>query len=184
MKKTLLFALLLLALCTRVMAQHRVIVYDLETKVPVRDVLLWADTLNCGRTNYLGETMLPEKYDTLIVSKQGYIALKVPSKLVKDSIPMLKDIHAIGEVVVYGEDKSNTLNDLVGKWTKAEKTEYALQHPIRGISFDMGSLFNGKKRRQKRQRERLQKIFAEWDKQENNPIVKAYREAIRKQEKQ
>jgi len=183
MKKILLFALFLLALCPHIVAQQRVIVYDLETKVPVRDVLLWADTLKCGRTNYLGEMLLPEKYDTLVVTKPGYIALKVPSKLVKDSIPMLKDVNAIGEVVVYGEDKSDALNALVGKWTKVDKTEYALQHPVRGISFDMTSIFNSKKRRQKKQRQKLQKIFAEWDEQDNNPIVKAYKEAIRKQQK-
>ncbi len=158
-------------------AQRKVTVYNLDTNKPEPKVWLWADTKKCDSTNYRGQTTIPELFDTLIVSKRGFVAIKIPYKMVTDSIPLLPDAYGIGEVVIYGTDLSKKLQSKVDQWTKEEKTEMALQHPITGIGFDMSTLFSSRARRQKKQLKKQREAFRKLDAMQH-PYMKFYEEAI------
>ena len=81
-------------------AQRKIVVYDAETKVPMRKVWVWADTQKCDSTNYLGQTTIPQQFDTLTIIKPKYLPLRIPARMVGDSISMIKDEKMIGEVAV------------------------------------------------------------------------------------
>ena len=123
MKKRLLIALLAMLVSTMALhAQRRIIVFDPELSEPVRAVTVWPDHNKADTTNILGQVSIPEKFDTLYISKSGYVALRIPRAYVEDSIPLIRDYNHIGEVVVYGE-KSDNLDNAVKHWTKEEQTE-------------------------------------------------------------
>lgn len=176
--------LLCLLMPLSMMAQRKITVFDLEMKVPLRNVMVWVDHAFVDSTDYLGQVTLPRQADTLVVSKLGYISLRIPGKLVSDTIPLLRDFNQIGEVIVYGEDRSERLQQRVDNWMKVDKTEYALQHPKTGVSFDFWSLFDGSRRRKRKAMKKQRAIFEEMDEQarRNNkdldPIYRAYRDAL------
>ncbi|MCI6619428.1 MAG: hypothetical protein MSD82_11305 [Prevotella sp.] len=160
-------------------AQRKVIVYDLETRTPLRRVLIWADRQLADSTDYRGQAMLPARFDTLLVSRPGYIALRIPAKSVSDSIPLLSKMNSISEVIVYGEDRTKAVQAAVDRWTKEERAEYALRHPKTGVSFDLQRLFDFRGRRARKQRKRMEQLFRQTDARENDPIIRAYRATIK-----
>lgn len=123
----------------RVAAQRSITVYDPETNTPVRGFHIWSGRERTDTTNMFGTAALPEKFDTLLLTKPGYIALRIPSKLVKDTILVIKDYNNIGEVVVYG-NRQNEFQEAVKRWTKQDRTELELRHPITGIEFNLSDI--------------------------------------------
>ncbi len=126
---------LLLLVVQGAVAQRKITVYDLDSKRPLRSVKVWTNTNYSDTTDYLGHCLIPEKFDTLVVSKPGYMPSRIPYYMVGDTIPLLSDYNRLDEVVVYGEDKSKKLNENIKGWTYQDPVEYALQHPVYGFSF-------------------------------------------------
>lgn len=157
-------------------AQRRIMLFDPELNTPIRNFKVWTDN-KTDSTNIFGEVVLPEKFDTLILSKPGYIALRIPAKLVEDTIPVIKDYNKIGEVVVYGS-RQDDFNEAVRRWTKEDKTEAELRNPITGIDFNLSDLLNKKRRNDKRNSKRFAKIFQRMDEDDNDPIIHSYRRAL------
>lgn len=116
-------------------AQRRITVYDLDSKRPLRSARVWTNTNYSDTTDYLGHCLIPEKFDTLVVSKPGYMPSRIPFHMVGDTIPLLSNYNRLDEVVVYGEDKSKKLNENIKSWTYQDPTEYALQHPTYGFNI-------------------------------------------------
>lgn len=177
MKKSIILALLLTA-CTTTQAQRRIITYDPELNEPIRDVLVWEDHQKADSTNILGEVLIPDKFDTLHVSKPGYVSLCIPAHAVTDSIPLISDYNNIGEVVVHGVYQDKRLAESVKRWTKEAKKEFALRHPITGFSFSLADSIDPRLRRIKKRTRKLEKIFKRIDAEGNDPIIQAYRKAI------
>lgn len=159
-------------------AQRRIMMYDPETNRPLRNVLVWTDKNKVDTTSILGDTWLPQKFDTLYISKAGYIGLRIPYQWVEDTIPMLRDYHNISEVVVYA-NRSDDFQRAVSRWTKADKTEVELRNPITGIGFNLSDLLSKQRRRDKKNAKRLEKIFDQLDADDNDPIIHSYREALK-----
>lgn len=179
MRKSIIIALLLTA-STTVQAQRQIITYDPELNEPVRDALVWADHQKANATNILGEVLIPDRFDTIHVNKPGYVSLCIPASVVADSIPLIRDYNNIGEVVVQGVYQNKQLSESVKRWTKEAKKEFALRHPIRGISFSLADSIDPRLRRIKKQTKKLEKIFKRMDAEGNDPIIQAYRKAINK----
>lgn len=159
-------------------AQRRIMVYDPEINKPMRDVLVWTSYGKPDTTNILGNVWLPEKFDTLVINKSGYVALRIPYKWVEDTIPMIRDYNHIGEVVVYA-NRDNDFERAVARWVKADRTEMELRNPITGIGFNFSDLFDKQRRKDKKNAKKLEKIFRQLDSEDNNPIIHSYREALR-----
>ncbi len=179
MKKALIITTLLAA-CTAIQAQRRIITYDPELNEPVKDVLVWADHKDAKTTNLLGEVLIPDRFDTLHVNKTGYVSVSIPATLVADSIPLIRDYNNIGEVVVHGTYQNKQLAESVKRWTKEAKKEFELRHPITGYSFSLADTIDPRLRRIKKQTKKLEKIFKRMDAEGNDPIIQAYRKAINK----
>lgn len=162
----------------RVAAQRSITIYDPETNMPVRGFHIWTDSQKTDTTNIFGSVALPEKFDTLLLTKPGYIALRIPSKLVRDTIPVIRDYNHVGEVVVYG-NRQNDFQEAVKRWTKADKTEMELRHPITGIEFNLSDILSAKRRRDKHNAKKMAKIFNRMDATDDDPIIHSYREALR-----
>lgn len=163
-----------------VQAQRQLIVFDPEVNQPVRNVMIWADHRLVDSTNYVGEAIIPEKFDTLTISKYGYVALQIPARWVSDSIPVIRNYGNIGEVIVYGNDKNRErLKNMVSEWSKEERIEYELRNPKTGIDFRLSDLFDARARRDRKNRKKMEKLFRKLDQYENDPIMQAYREALK-----
>lgn len=115
-------------------AQRRITVYDLDSKRPLRGARVWTNTNYSDTTNYLGHCMIPEKFDTLVVSKPGYLPSRIPYYIVRDTIPLLSNHNRLNEVVVYGEDKRKKLNENIKNWTYQDPVERALQRSPYGFN--------------------------------------------------
>lgn len=160
-------------------AQRHILVFDAELRRPLKGVTIRIDGQRTDTTNLLGEAIIPERFDTLAVSKAGYITLTIPQKWVEDSIPVIKKFNAIDEVVVYGDASENREKWGV-RWTKADRIEYELRNPITGIDFSLASLLSARERREKKQLRRLRKMFNRMDANNSRPIIGAYRRAFNK----
>ena len=161
----------------RIGAQRHITVYDPEVNRPLHGVRVWADKLPSDTTNVLGVAEVPERFDTLFVVKPGYIALRIPASLTSDTIPVVKDYNNIGEVVIYGA-RSNDFKKAVNRWTKEDKVEMQLQHPITGIDFNLADMLSAKRRRDNKNAKKMAKIFKRMDEDDNDPIIHAYRMAM------
>lgn len=179
MRRILYFCIFILSLLPieRLAAQRSITVYDPETNMPVRGFHIRTDQERTDTTNIFGSVALPEKFDTLLLTKPGYIALRIPSKLVKDTIPVIKDYNNIGEVVVYG-NRQNEFQEAVKRWAKADKTEMELRHPITGIEFNLSDILNAKRRHDKRNAKKMAKLFNRMDATDDDPIIHSYRRAL------
>ncbi len=158
-------------------AQRHIMVYDPEISRPVQGFHVWADKQKADTTNVFGSVEVPEKFDTLFLVKPGYVALRIPAKYATDTIPVIRDYNNIGEVVVYGSQSDN-FKKAVNKWTKEDRIEMALQHPITGIDFNLSDLLSSKRRRDHRNAKKMAKIFKRMDDADNDPIIHAYRKAL------
>jgi hypothetical protein len=170
----LLILLLTILTASNTMGQRRIVVFNLETKVPIRNVKVWTSNGQNDSTNYKGECILPEKFDTLMLSKPGFLATRIPFAQVKDSIPLLSNYHRIGEVTVYGVDYSKKIQENINSWVVFDKTEYALQHPasgnILGLLVYLGEkAYNALFKKHK---------APEGPSLSEDPILKAYQEAM------
>ncbi len=169
-----------LSACLAAHGQRQVIFYDPELGTPAKDVLVWVDRNSAEATNPLGEIVIPERFDTLHANKPGYVSLSIPAEWVTDSIPIIQDYNNIGEVVVNGVYRNNRLAESVKRWTKEARTEFELRNPITGIKFSLADAIDPKLRRIKKQTRKLGKLFNRMDAEGNNPIIEAYRKAIKK----
>ena len=155
-------------------AQRHILVFDPELRQPLKGVTITIDKQRVDTTNWLGDAVIPERFDTLVVSKTGYITLTIPQKWVEDSIPVIKKFNAVDEVVVYGNVMDNREKWGV-RWTKADRIEYELNNPVTGIKFSSASLLSSRARKEKKQLRHLRNLFNRLDANNTHPIIGAYR---------
>lgn len=180
--KRILYILIMFMLPLAIKAQRHIMIFDPELNQPVRDFTVWTNKSNVDSTNIFGEVAIPEKFDTLLLTKPGYITLRIPAKLVEDSIPVIRNYNNIGEVVVYAS-RQDDFQDAVRRWTKEDKTEMELRHPITGIDFNLSDILSKKRRDEKKNNKRMAKIFQRMDAEDNDPIIHSYRRALNIQPK-
>ncbi len=162
-------------------AQKRVVIYDLETKVPIRQVRVRVDRARTFTTPYTGQLSLPEKFDTIMVIHPKYLTMSLSFKEVGDSIGLIPRTHTLGEVEVVGEDLSKRLNDNLKHWGVIDPTELQLANPKSSVAdFDFFSVFDFKEKARQRRQRKVKKALGELD--EKDPIKRAYEEMEKKKE--
>lgn len=130
--RVILLLCMLLMTAIDVAAQRLINVCDIETKKPLPKVRLWSGTAYNDSTNYMGKCIIPFEIDTLSVSKAGYMPTKIPMSELTDTVMLIPNAHALGEVTVLGTDKARVLNENIKKWMRQDPTEAALQRPANG----------------------------------------------------
>lgn len=81
------FLLLLTAFCATAQEPQRrkLVVIDIETKVPMRNVIVSTKDGYRDTTNWRGICYVPATFDTLTVSKHNYIPERLLAKELKDT---------------------------------------------------------------------------------------------------
>ena len=101
--------LLLLAVgLTELSAQRRMIVVNAETKVPVRDVQVFTDNGQNTQTAWDGTFALPDSFSRISFRHPQYdqrFILK--SELHSDTVWLLPNQNALGEVIIWGQRRSD-----------------------------------------------------------------------------
>lgn len=164
-------------------AQKRVVIYDLETKVPIRQVRVRVDRARTFTTPYTGQLTLPAKFDTLIVSHPKYLSYTVAFKDVGDSIGLIPRTHTLGEVEVVAEDLSKRLRDNVNLWGITDPVENQLVNPKRSVAdFDFFNMFDFKGKARKKRTRKVKKALGDLD--EKDPIKRAYEQSVKGKEEE
>jgi len=104
MNLTIVRILLLLVPSSVVMAQHNMVVVNVESKVPIRDVRVCTDDGQEIHTSWDGSFVMPDSFlriDFLHPDFERRYVLK--SELKGDTIFLIPNINALREVVIYGE---------------------------------------------------------------------------------
>lgn len=104
MNLTIVHIILLLMPSSVIMAQHQMVVVNVESKVPIRDVRVCTDNGQELRTSWNGSFVMPDscrRIDFLHSDFERRYVLK--SELQGDTIFLIPNTNALHEVVIYGE---------------------------------------------------------------------------------
>ncbi len=99
-----LYMMLLLLLSSEMAAQRQMVVVNVESKVPIRDVIVSTDNGGEIRTPWNGEITLPDSVQRLDFRHPSYehrFVLK--SEIQGDTIFLIPNGNLLSEVVIYGE---------------------------------------------------------------------------------
>lgn len=143
-------------LCMCVTAQRKVVVRDMETRTPLRDVQVFVNGNYDKRTvtDYRGEFTVPDTALTLTLCHTMYERLTVDSGGIADTIELLSKLKKLDEVVVYGKRAGISQSIMLGV-----KNATAAAPRQGGINFDFFELFNWKKRKRLRERQEAIKDY-------------------------
>lgn len=152
-------------------ATRKLVVADIETRVPMRDVIVSTEGGYRDTTNWRGICYVPKDFDTLTVAKASYIPERLVRGELRDTTFLIPSGCAIGEVTVWGKDR---IGEKVDEW----KRYTPLPVGGSGMAFDFAKMLDGRTRRDQRHLRNIRKKFAEMDKYDDDPIVNAYKKAI------
>jgi hypothetical protein len=156
-------------------AQRICVIADLETKIPIKDVLIHTNTNHWARTKYTGQFAMPYAFDSASVSKPGYIPTEIYLKNLPDTVFLLPQSRQIGEVEVWGKD-SKHIDDLE-KQAKKNISEYAPKPAGAQLSFDFANILDAQGRRDAHHQQQAQKVISDYE-TAGDPIVNAYEKTM------
>ena len=160
LKKTTLL-LLFCAIFTEMQAQRRLVVIDMDTNLPVRDVSVRIDSQKVKQTDYLGRIDIPIAFDSIAFSHMRYEYERITMAELGDTMFLLPKEHMLPEVKVSAIKPE--LMARLNAWVSKAAKEGAALAPSGGASFDFFEIFDFRGRRDKKHLERAKKILKEWD---------------------
>lgn len=178
MKTSILFFLCLFVLVASAQEDkplRKLVVADIETRVPMRGVVVSTRDGYRDTTNWRGVCHVPAKFDTLLVAKVNYIAERIVPSELKDSTFLIPAGTAISEVTVWGKEG---IGDKVKGW--AAGMPALLPDPATGIvtTLDFANWLDKRSRRDHKHLRNVRKKFSEMDKYDDDPIANAYMKAM------
>ncbi len=155
-------------------ATRKLVVADMETKVPMRGVIVSTKDGFRDTTNWRGVCYVPQMFDTLTVAKANYIPERLLPKELKDSTFLIPAGKAIGEVTVWGK---NNIQDDVDAWKNG--MPLPLPDGSTGVigEFDFAKLLDARARRDRKHLRNVRRSFSTIEENED-PIVRAYNQAM------
>lgn len=175
MYRLLFFALILFAVLP-IQAQqqrHRLVVCDIETKVPMRNAIVATADGYRDTSNYRGVCYVPDQFDTLVVYKAKYLPEVLLRKELKDTTYLIPEGKTIDEVTVWGK---NHIKDNVNEW-KRNTPVSAPSSGMVSIGFDFANMIDKRGRRDRKHLRITREKFQEMD-NSGDPIVNAYNKAL------
>lgn len=159
---------------------RKFVVADMETHVPVRGVIVSTKSGYRDTTNYRGICYIPTKFDTLSVSHGKYLTERLTMKEIKDTTYLIPNSHQLSEVTVWGEGGPSVSKGL----TEQVRQIFRENTPNAGFGFDFAKILDGRYRRDMKHLKKTKEIFKELDKDDEDPIVKAYKQAMEEKKKE
>lgn len=178
MYRLLFFALILFAVLP-IQAQqqrHRLVVCDIETKVPMRNAIVATADGYRDTSNYRGVCYVPDQFDTLVVYKAKYLPEVLLRKELKDTTYLIPEGKTIDEVTVWGK---NHIKDNVNEW-KRNTPVSAPSSGMVSIGFDFANMIDKRGRRDRKHLRITREKFQEMD-NSGDPVERAYLEAMEEQ---
>lgn len=150
-------------MCMAIHAQRRFVVINMETKVPVRNVIVRYENNRQTCTIWDGSFML-DSLNTdsctypITLSRSGFLTMTLNPEELTDTIELLPSFNALTEVIVYGVRR----NKMMMSWTYDPKTDMSIKKNKEGsvranISGAIDNLLTYKRRkRYKEAKERME----------------------------
>lgn len=159
---------------------RKFVVADMETRVPVRDAVVSTKSGYRDTTNYRGICYIPTKFDTLSVSHGKYLTERLTMKETKDTTFLIPNSHQLSEVTVWGEGGPSVSKGL----TEQVRQIFRENTPKAGFGFDFAKILDGRYRRDMKHLRKTKEIFKKLDKDDEDPIVRAYKEAMEEKKRE
>lgn len=159
---------------------RKFVVADMETRVPVRDAVVSTKSGYRDTTNYRGICYIPTKFDTLSVSNPKYLTERLVMGEARDSTFLIPSSHQISEVTVWGEGGPSVSKGL----TEQVRQIFRENTPSAGFGFDFAKILDGRYRRDMKHLRKTKEIFKKLDKDDEDPIVRAYKEAMEEKKRE
>lgn len=159
---------------------RKFVVADMETRVPVRDAVVSTKSGYRDTTNYRGICYIPTKFDTLSVSHGKYLTERLTMKETKDTTFLIPNSHQLSEVTVWGEGGPSVSKGL----TEQVRQIFRENTPNAGFGFDFAKILDGRYRRDMKHLRKTKEIFKKLDKDDEDPIVRAYKEAMEEKKRE
>lgn len=153
---------------------RKLVVADMETRVPIRKVVVTTKDGYRDSSNYRGIVRIPKDFDTLRVYKAGYLMTKLSLKEVGDTTFLIPSGSSLREVTVWGKDGSNRANENMAGGLLQAIREGAAEAPKGIASFDFASMLDRRGRRDRKHLKKVKAAFDKMDKLDDDPIVNAY----------
>lgn len=144
-----------------IQAQRRIVVMDLDTHLPVKDVAVKAGSHQVVMTDYLGRVEIPIVFDSIAFSHVRYEHERLAMTEVGDTMYLLPKDHMLPEVNIVELDPR--VKGLISGWAMAGAMEGAALAPRGVASFDFANLLDRRGRRDRKHLERAKKILKDWD---------------------
>lgn len=139
--------------------QRRLVVVDVETRVPIRGVNVVSSAVRADTTDWQGYVVVADSCRTLSFSHVKYESRILNLEEIKDTVFLISKLMGLNEVVVFGMDKNKDQLKELNKHLGLSKTELELlaADPSRGFNI-LGlfrSLFKRKKESKKERYRRM-----------------------------
>ena len=156
-------ALILAALCVAVRGQRRLIVVDVETRVPIRGVNVVSSRHRTDTTDWQGLVTVPDTCRSLSFSHVKYESRLLNVSEVKDTVFLISKLMGLNEVVVIGKGKDeDKLKELKRTMILDPKeAQLIAADPSAGFNV-LGLLETFFKKRKERKKERLRRALEEY----------------------
>ncbi|MBR4388512.1 MAG: hypothetical protein IKT00_04975 [Prevotella sp.] len=144
---------------TMVLATDTVVVVDLETGLPIRDVHFFTNTGEMRKSDYRGRFVLPDStFKSATLTHGKYLNRVLERYEITDTLEMLPSASSLGDVVVWGKDR-RTILTMVASVTEGLG---AYAPPAALASFDFFKLFE-KKPLNRKARRGNKELLEHWD---------------------
>ena len=158
--------------------QKKVVIYDMETRVSIRQVRVRVDKARTFTTPYTGQLVLPEKFDSISVTHPKYLTHAMGFKEVGDSIGLIPRTRTLGEVEVVGEDLSKRLRENVEQWGVTDPKERQLINPKTGLAnFDIVEVFDFKGKARRRRTRKVKEALKKME--DKDPVKRTYEATVK-----
>ena len=156
-------ALILAALCVAVRGQRRLIVVDVETRVPIRGVNVVSSRHRTDTTDWQGLVTVPDTCRSLSFSHVKYESRLLNLSEVKDTVFLISKLMGLPEVTVYGQDLGEDKLKELKKQLRIDKTkaQLAAANPAGGFNI-LGLIQKFMKRRKESKKERFLRMLEEY----------------------
>ncbi len=154
---------------------RRLVVADMETRVPIRKVVVTSKDGYRDSSNYRGIVHIPKDFDTLRIYKAGYLAAKLTMKEVGDTSFLIPSGSSLREVTVWGKDGSNRYNDNMADGFSRAIQEGAAAAPKGVAHFDFANIIDRRGRRDRKHLKKVKETFKKMDQLDEDPVVNAYK---------
>ena len=161
--RRLLLAFMLTALCVVARGQRRLVVVDVETRVPIRGVNVVSNAHKADTTDWQGLVTVPDSCRSLSLSHVKYESRILNVSEVQDTIFLISKLMGLPEVTVLGQGKNEDRLKELKKSLVLNPTDAQLiaADPSQGFNV-LGLLKALLKKRKESKKERFRRMLEEY----------------------